>query len=74
MERSARPAYKRRVETVEKFFQCPYCWQEISMVLDLSVPEQSFVEDCEGCCSPIRVSYRVEDGGVAAFDVVGIQL
>lgn len=52
----------------EHFFTCPYCWQRISMLLDLSVSEQRYVEDCEVCCRPIVVSYRVEDGAVVAFD------
>ncbi|MDM7922593.1 MAG: CPXCG motif-containing cysteine-rich protein [Pyrinomonadaceae bacterium] len=41
----------------EHFFTCPYCWQEISFVIDLSVDEQAYIEDCEVCCRPIRVSY-----------------
>jgi hypothetical protein len=61
------------MDTEEYRFQCPYCWQQISMVLDLSVAEQSFVEDCEGCCSPISVSYRVVDGEVTEFASSGIQ-
>jgi hypothetical protein len=46
---------------IEHFFTCPYCWQNISMVLDLSVPEQSYVEDCEVCCRPVRIVYRAQD-------------
>lgn len=38
------------------------------MVLDLSVPEQTYVEDCEVCCQPIEVSYTSEDGELAAFE------
>ena len=37
------------------------------MVLDLSVQRQSYVEDCEVCCSPIQVSYAAEDGTLTAF-------
>jgi len=57
--------------TAEHFFQCPYCWQEISMVLDLSVAEQAYVEDCEGCCAPISIRYRIEDGAVVEFEASG---
>ncbi len=38
------------------------------MVLDLSVVEQAYVEDCEGCCAPISIRYTVEDGSVVAFE------
>ncbi len=41
---------------------CPHCGEDIILALDLSVPEQSYVEDCSVCCSPILVSYTVEDG------------
>jgi len=52
---------------VEHYFTCPYCGEEISMVLDVSVRRQSYVEDCEVCCKPIEISYAVQDGVVAHF-------
>ncbi|MDX1548096.1 MAG: CPXCG motif-containing cysteine-rich protein, partial [Rhodothermales bacterium] len=39
----------------EHHFTCPYCWQTISMLLDLSVDEATYTEDCEVCCRPIVV-------------------
>jgi transcription elongation factor Elf1 len=53
---------------MEHFFSCPYCGEQISMVLDLSVPRQVYVEDCEVCCKPIEISYSVEDETLAGFD------
>jgi len=53
---------------MEYFLTCPYCGEEISMVLDLSVRRQTYIEDCEVCCKPIQIGYTVEDGGVAEFD------
>jgi hypothetical protein len=53
---------------MEYFFTCPYCWQQISMVLDISVESQTYVEDCEVCCKPIEVHYAVEDGSVIQFE------
>ena len=55
------------VSLVEHSFTCPYCGEEISMVLDLSVRRQTYVEDCEVCCNPIEVSYTVEDDALADF-------
>lgn len=52
---------------MEHAFACPYCGEEISMVLDLSVPRQTYVEDCEVCCRPIQVTYRAEEGDLASF-------
>jgi hypothetical protein len=51
----------------EHSFTCPYCWQQISMLLDLSAGEQSYVEDCEVCCNPIAISYQAEDGALISF-------
>jgi transcription elongation factor Elf1 len=53
---------------MEHFFTCPYCWQEISVVLDLSVPHQKYVEDCEVCCKPIELRYTVEDDEIIEFE------
>ncbi len=38
------------------------------MVLDTSVPGQTFIEDCEVCCHPIQVRYAIEDGAVSGFE------
>ncbi len=54
-------------EQEEKFFTCPYCLERISMLLDLSVESQNFIEDCEVCCNPIEISYVVEDETVNSF-------
>ena len=52
-------------------FICPYCGQYISMMLDLSVLSQSYIEDCEVCCRPIEISYRVAGDRVVQFDAHG---
>ncbi|MGI8495008.1 MAG: CPXCG motif-containing cysteine-rich protein [Pyrinomonadaceae bacterium] len=53
---------------IEHFFTCPYCWQQISMVLDLSISEQSYVEDCEVCCRPIKIDYAAGDSELINFE------
>jgi len=45
----------------EHFFQCPYCWEEISMLFEPSNQEQQYVEDCEVCCRPIQIQYSFEE-------------
>lgn len=52
---------------IEHFFACPYCWQEISFVLDMSVDEQTYIEDCEVCCRPIQITYVANDAELADF-------
>lgn len=41
---------------------CPHCWETINLTLDLSVPSQSYVEDCPVCCKAMLVSFRSTDG------------
>ena len=45
----------------EHFFQCPYCWEDISMLLDSSLVSTEYVEDCEICCNPINIVYGFEN-------------
>ena len=54
-------------ETAE--VSCPYCGETITMVLDLSVEEQSYIEDCSVCCQPMSVAYSAEDGELAQLSV-----
>ena len=48
---------------------CPHCWETISLTLDLSEPNQSYIEDCPVCCRPLLVSYSATDGEVDALRV-----
>jgi cysteine-rich CPXCG protein len=48
---------------------CPYCGEMITLLLDLSVEEQAYIEDCSVCCQPMSVSYRAEDGELAQLSV-----
>ncbi len=57
----------------EHFFQCPYCWEEISMLLDTSVTQQTYIEDCEVCCRPIEVTSRFSGDELVAFDAIDIE-
>jgi transcription elongation factor Elf1 len=55
------------MDSIEHYFACPYCGEQISMVLDLSARRQTYVEDCEVCCNPIEISYRVESDALSSF-------
>ena len=58
--------------TLEHFFQCPYCWEQISMILDASTSE-TYIEDCEICCNPIQISTHFENGELIAFEAINIE-
>jgi hypothetical protein len=55
-------------DVAEHTFECPYCWQSITMLVDTSVPDQEYVEDCEVCCNPIAIHVRASGGRVTGFD------
>jgi hypothetical protein len=55
------------MEEIEHFFTCPYCSEEISMLLDGSQGGQSYIEDCEVCCSPIEIIFQIEAGEIENF-------
>ena len=47
---------------------CPFCWETLTILLDLSLPEQDYIEDCQVCCQPIRIHYSSEDGTVTQLE------
>jgi transcription elongation factor Elf1 len=56
------------MDQFEQFFDCPHCGQSISVLLDLSVPDQAYIEDCEVCCRPIEIRYQVREDGEIEFE------
>ncbi|MFT5316509.1 MAG: hypothetical protein ACI9UK_002355 [Candidatus Krumholzibacteriia bacterium] len=52
---------KNELESQE--IQCPYCWESFELLIDCSVPQQSYVEDCEVCCRPILFQVSVGTDG-----------
>lgn len=52
-------------EIQEHSVRCPYCDETITILVDGSVPEQTYVEDCQVCCRPILLDVRVGQNGDA---------
>ena len=48
-----------RLSTESRMADCPYCGERFELVLDPSVADQEYVEDCFVCCRPIVVSVQV---------------
>ncbi|SMG20204.1 Cysteine-rich CPXCG [Marivirga sericea] len=53
---------------IEHFFHCPHCFQEISMLVDASISEQTYIEDCEVCCNPLQINLEIENGEINYFE------
>lgn len=58
---------------IEHFFMCPYCWQDISMLLDASIQSQTYIEDCEVCCNPIQVEVNFHNDEITSFSAQDIE-
>lgn len=43
------------------------------MLIDTSVREQKYIEDCEVCCNPIEIYAQIEDGEIMAFEAQNIE-
>ena len=57
---------------LEQFFQCPYCWESISMLIESTDGHQEYIEDCEVCCNPIQVKCKVLNGEILEFQAAEI--
>lgn len=48
--------------------QCPHCFEWVDVLVDLSIAEQSYVEDCSVCCHPMTIAYRAPGGELEYLD------
>jgi hypothetical protein len=42
---------------------CPYCGERLDLLIDASVSEQEYIEDCRVCCRPILLHVTVNSDG-----------
>jgi hypothetical protein len=47
----------------EQTIRCPYCDEAIVILVDDSLPEQNYIEDCQVCCRPIVMDVSVDATG-----------
>ena len=50
-------------QLVSRNVQCPYCGETIEVLIDRSVDEQSYIEDCQVCCRPIEFEVTLGEDG-----------
>ena len=48
---------------------CPYCGEIIELVIDCSIDQQNYIEDCEVCCCPIDVDVSIDFDGQVVVNV-----
>lgn len=47
---------------------CPYCGERLEVLIDCSIDQQHYIEDCQVCCCPITLDVVV-DGDDAYVNV-----
>jgi len=47
------------LETAE--YDCPYCGETVETTVDLSGGDQTYIEDCQVCCKPIKFVLQVHE-------------
>lgn len=57
----------------ELFYTCPYCFTEVSILADLSVNEQEYIEDCERCCNPVEFQLVAQNQSLVHFEARPIE-
>ena len=57
----------------EHYFICPYCWENISMLLDNTLSSQKYIEDCEVCCNPIELTVQFQELELIHFQADSIE-
>lgn len=50
---------------------CPYCNERLEVRVDVSAGAQSYIEDCQVCCSPMELTLEINDAG--ALHAVRVQ-
>jgi len=55
---------------IETEVSCPFCGESISVLVDGSEEEQSYIEDCSVCCRPINFQVRCEDDELISLNAL----
>ncbi|MFC4763944.1 CPXCG motif-containing cysteine-rich protein [Dyella koreensis] len=50
---------------------CPYCGEPVDILVDGSVEDQQYIEDCQVCCRPIVLTVAVDENGDVRVDAAG---
>ena len=39
--------------------RCPNCGKTIELIIDCSIEQQEYIEDCQVCCRPILINVQI---------------
>ncbi len=58
------------MELLNRQISCPYCGENIALLIDDSTAQQDYYEDCSVCCRPIRIQMSVDFDGECKVGVL----
>jgi len=53
----------------EQRIRCPFCAESMTVLLDPSAGNQSYIEDCQVCCQPMQISFESDEEGLSNLQV-----
>ena len=56
-------------ELIEESISCPYCGEQITVVIETLDESQEYIEDCQVCCRPITFEIGVGYDGSPSISV-----
>lgn len=57
--------YQQADSLSEESIACPYCGEQVELLVNIEDMEQEYIEDCQVCCRPITLVIRLDAQGVA---------
>jgi len=54
---------------IEKLITCPYCGENIEVLVDIADLNQRYIEDCQVCCKPITFLITESHSGELSLSV-----
>jgi len=52
------------------FLACPYCLEQVEVIIDTTAGSQVYTEDCEVCCHPIQFRISMDGNEVRNIDAI----
>jgi len=63
MVRARVSAHLQHMQDVARL-RCPWCGERFETLVDASVGDADYIEDCPVCCRPIEMHLAVDDDGI----------
>jgi len=55
------------LQTQTAGIHCPYCGESIEVIIDCSIMQQTYTEDCSVCCKPMTLEINIDNGEMTVY-------